>query len=67
MKHLKLFATLRDVVGAPSISVPFDEGSVRDLIAAIAKVHPVLAQKIVDDRGEMTGLVHLRRRPISTG
>lgn len=59
MKNLKLFATLRDVVGAPSISVPFEEGTVRDLISAIRQVNPVLAAKIVDDQGELTGLVHI--------
>jgi MoaD family protein len=59
MKHLKLFATLRDVVGAPTITVAFEQGTVRDLIGAIRQAHPALADQIVDGRGEMTGLVHI--------
>ncbi len=59
MKRLKLFATLRDLVGAPAITVPFEEGTVRELVQAIHAEHPVLAEKILDGDGQLTGLVHI--------
>lgn len=68
MKTLKLFATLRDVVGAKEISVPFEEGqTVRDLMQAINDKHPVLGEQILTDDGQLTGLVQVlvRGRNIS--
>ena len=60
MKKLKLFATLRDVVGAKEISVPFeDDQTVRDLMQAINDIHPVLGEQILTDDGQLTGLVQV--------
>ncbi len=59
MRAIKLFATLRDVAGAKEISVPFDTGTVRDLIAAIRQVNPTLGDKILDGDGQLSGLVQI--------
>lgn len=60
MKKLKLFATLRDVVGAKEITVPFEEGqTVRDLIQSIHSIHPVLGEQILTEDGQLTGLVQV--------
>jgi molybdopterin synthase sulfur carrier subunit len=60
MRTIKLFATLRDVVGASEVSVPFEDGgTVRDLIRAIQEVSPELGAKVLDENGKLTGLVHI--------
>lgn len=60
MKTLKLFATLRDIAGAGTITIPFEDGiTVRQMIENIRHVQPALAEAILDERGELTGLVHV--------
>lgn len=60
MRTIRLFATLRDIVGASEISVPFEGGgTVRDLVRAIQEVSPELAAKILDENGQRTGLAHI--------
>jgi MoaD family protein len=60
MRTIKLFATLRDFVGAKDITVPFDGGgTARDLIQAIRQVNPALGDKIADQDGQLSGLVHI--------
>lgn len=60
MRTIKLFATLRDFVGAKEITVPFEGGgTVRDLIQAIRQVNPALGDKIAESDGQLTGLVHI--------
>lgn len=60
MKTLKLNATLRDIAGQKEITVPFTDGqTVRQLIADIADAYPALAEQIVNEQGELTGLVHI--------
>jgi MoaD family protein len=59
-KTIKLFATLRDIAGAGQINVPFQEGeTVRQMIENIRSVQPALAEAILDERGDLTGLVHV--------
>ena len=59
-KKLKLFSTLRDIAGAREIEVPFEDGqTVRDLVESIRLVNPALAEYMVNENGEMTGLVHV--------
>lgn len=59
-KTVKLFATLRDITGKKTITVPFEDGqTVRKLIDDISLIEPELHNKIVDEHGEMTGLVHI--------
>lgn len=59
-KTVRLFATLRDIAGQKEITVPFEDGqTVRDFIATIDGMMPELGQEIVDENGELTGLVHV--------
>jgi len=59
-KTVRLFATLRDIAGQKEITVPFEDGqTVRDFIATIYSLMPELGQEIVDENGELTGLVHV--------
>jgi MoaD family protein len=60
MKTLKLFATLRDIAGQKELEIPFEEGqTVRQLIADITDVCPALGEQIMNDDGELSGLVHI--------
>lgn len=60
MRTIKLFATLRDFVGAKEITVPFEAGgTARDLLQAIRQVNPALGDKIADNNGQLSGLVHI--------
>jgi MoaD family protein len=60
MRTIKLFATLRDFVGAKDITVPFESGgTARDLIRAIGQINPALGDKIADKDGQLSGLVHI--------
>jgi molybdopterin synthase sulfur carrier subunit len=57
---VRLYATLRDLVGAKEISVPLEDGAtVRDLIEAIKKISPELGAKMLDEDGQLTRLVHI--------
>jgi molybdopterin synthase sulfur carrier subunit len=60
MKTIRLFATLRDLVGAKELTIPFTDGqTVREVLAAVAEAHPPLGAKIINPDGELTGLVHV--------
>ncbi len=59
-KTLRLYSTLRDAVGAKEIVIPFQDGhTVRDMIEVIGRMNPTLRAKIVNETGELTGLVHI--------
>lgn len=60
MKTIKLFATLRDIAKTKEISVPIQDGqTVAEMIESIRDLCPELAEEIVNDQGELTGLVHI--------
>ncbi|MBN1563032.1 MAG: MoaD family protein [Anaerolineae bacterium] len=60
MKTIRLFATVRDVVGSKKLQVPFNGGgTVRDLIEVIRGESPALAAKLLDEHGELSTLVHI--------
>ena len=60
MKTVRLFATVRDVVGSKSISIPFEGGgTVRDLIQSISHVSPELANKLLDSAGQLSPVIHI--------
>jgi molybdopterin synthase sulfur carrier subunit len=59
MRTIKLLATLRDLTGAKEITVPFDGGTVRELLHAVQQVSPELGAKILDQDGQLSGLVHV--------
>jgi len=60
-KTVKLLATLRDMVGGKkTITLPFEDGqTVRQLLDDLTMLEPELRNKIVNERGELTGLVHI--------
>jgi molybdopterin synthase sulfur carrier subunit len=60
MKSIRLFATVRDIAGGKRLNVPFDGGgTVQDLIRAINGVNPELAEKLLDENGDLSTLVHI--------
>jgi len=60
MKTIRLFATIRDMAGAKTLNVPFEPGgTVRDLIQAIRQVNPTIAEKILDEQGQLSNLVFI--------
>jgi len=60
MKTVKLFATLRDLAGMKEIHVPFEDGqTVREFLGTVKRTHPELHTQILDEQGELTGLVHI--------
>ena len=60
MRTIKLLATLRDLAGTREITVPFENGgTVRELLHAVHEVSPELGDKILDQNGQLTGLVHV--------
>jgi molybdopterin synthase sulfur carrier subunit len=59
MRTVKLFATLRDLAGAKTLDIPFERGSVRDLVRAIGEVCPPIAAKMLDEQGQLNGVVHI--------
>ncbi|MFP4322982.1 MAG: ubiquitin-like small modifier protein 1 [Anaerolineales bacterium] len=59
-KTVKLFAMLRDKVGAKEITIDFIPGqTVRDVLTTISRTYPVLGEEIIGADGELTGLVHV--------
>ena len=60
MKTIRLFAILRELAGAREVTIPFSDGqTVREMLRAIAEIHPALGAKMLTPEGEMTGLVHV--------
>jgi sulfur-carrier protein len=60
MKTINLLATLRDIAGSKSITVPFDDGqTVHELLQAINDLNYELGAQIATEDGELTGLVHI--------
>jgi sulfur-carrier protein len=60
MKTIRLFATVRDVVGRKNINVPFQAGdTVRNLIDAINANHPQLGEKLLDESGALSSSIHI--------
>jgi molybdopterin synthase sulfur carrier subunit len=60
MKTIKLFATLRDIAGVRELHVPFQAGqSVRDLVKDVQEACPALGEAMLDENGELSGLVHI--------
>jgi molybdopterin synthase sulfur carrier subunit len=60
VRSIRLFATLRLLAGARELQVDAPEhGTARDLVAAIARAHPELGEKLIDEHGELSGRVHV--------
>jgi molybdopterin synthase sulfur carrier subunit len=59
-KKLKIFSILRDAVGIKELMIPVENGqTVREMIEVIGSVNLILHQKIIEENGELTGLVHI--------
>ncbi|GAB4476053.1 MAG: MoaD family protein [Anaerolineae bacterium] len=60
MQTIKLLATLRDLAGARELQVSLEPGqSVRHLVQAVAAAAPRIGEKMLDEQGELTGVVHI--------
>lgn len=60
MITIKLYANLREIAGQGCIEVPFEYGgTVRDLVEAIRKTYPKLADRLVGPDGRLTGLANV--------
>lgn len=60
LKTIKLFATLRDITGKKEMTIDIEDGqTVAQMIDQLRDQSPELAREIVDDNGELTGLVHI--------
>ncbi len=60
MKTIRLFATVRDEVGSKHISVPFTDGdTVRDLVNQVRAQYPALGEKLLDEAGNLSSVIHI--------
>ena len=60
MKSIRLFATVRDMVGSGKLHVPFESGdTVRDLICSIDGINHELGEKLLDENGDLSKLIHI--------
>ncbi len=60
MKTIRLFATVRDLVGSKRITVPFEDGdTVRVLVDRLSIDYPMLRGKLLDETGELSSDVHI--------
>ncbi len=57
---VRVYATLRPIVGGPLASVPLPAGATfRQLIAAMLAQWPDLSREFLDKQGELRGNVHI--------
>ncbi len=60
MKTIRLFATVRDVVGSRTLSVPLqNRATVRDMIHSIETTCPALGAKLLDETGQLSSVIHI--------
>ena len=58
--RVRVFGTLRPLVGGKELDVDVDAGqTVRDVLAALAAEHPTLGERVLDDGGELQKSVHV--------
>lgn len=58
--QVRVFATLRPLVGGPAIELSWHPGmTVRDLLDAIVGEHPALAARLLTEDGRLNPQVHL--------
>jgi len=57
---VKVFATLRQLIGAKEIEVSLEVGdTVGSVIARLVADHPVLGEHILDDEGNLEGYINV--------
>jgi molybdopterin synthase sulfur carrier subunit len=59
VRTIRLYATLRLLTGRRELEVAGQGGTVAELVHEIAAVCPELGTKMLDARGELTGLVQI--------
>ena len=60
MITVKLLASLRKLAGGRELIVPLKPGgTVGDLFQAIGEVNPEIRAKVIDEDGELTGIVQV--------
>ena len=58
--QVRVFGTLRRIVGAKEIEIGLDPGdTVRDVLIKTIARHPALGEKLLDDLGDLQGSVHV--------
>ena len=58
--RVRVFGTLRRVVGAKEVEVGLDPGdTVRDVLTKIIAEYPAMGEKLLDDDGRLQGSVHV--------
>jgi sulfur-carrier protein len=58
--QVRIFATLRDVVGTKQVDVPVGETStVREVLQGMTQDYPALGAKLWNDQGGLSGLVNV--------
>lgn len=59
-KTIRLFATLRDLIGKKTLTIPFEEGqTVRQLVDDLGALEPKLYNEMVAPDGALTGAVRI--------
>lgn len=60
MKSIRLFATVRDIAGSKKLDVPLPDGAtVHDPIRSINSICPDLGEKLLDEDGQLSTLIHI--------
>jgi molybdopterin synthase sulfur carrier subunit len=58
--RVRVFATLRPLVGAKELDVAVGAGdTVRDMLETLIALHPPLGERVLDDDGDVQGSVHV--------
>ncbi len=58
--EVRVYATLRDVLGAKSVILPVpDEPTIQDILQALLERYPAARPKLLDANGQLYGAVHI--------
>lgn len=58
--QIKIFATLRQLIGQPAVKVQAGPGdTVRLALELLVEQYPALADKLWDENGELSGALHV--------
>jgi molybdopterin synthase sulfur carrier subunit len=60
MIRVRIFATLRQLVGQSEVEVPLQSGAtVREVLAQLAEQHPALGERLFDGEGNLQSSINL--------
>ena len=58
--HVNFFATLRPIVGSPSVDLAMPPGAtIEDLVRHVVERWPAIAELLLDEEGELSRRVHV--------